>query len=427
MRMQVVPQEFQRASCPDRVFKTPSGRGLFFIAKKGKETMNERMQKALEYLEQNEKQMIDTWKNIVSIESRSSERANVDKIMAHLDTYCDAMQMQRRIIRYENAGSSFVAETEPGPQRPVALLGHVDTVHPTGAFGKEPFQINGDLVTGPGVMDCKGGVVAALYAIRALRHVGYADRQIKLILSGDEEVAHSFSNGEGGLLFERECRGCAAALNCEPGTMDGSVTVQRKGGAIFEIEVFGKAAHAGKEPEKGANAIRQAAEMICRIENASVLGETTYNCGVIQGGKGANVIPDYCRFDVGLRYKTNAQYQEAQQMLQALCDKPAVAGTHCNMKQNGFYPAMEKTPKTEQLFSLYQSVCGQLGGLVPEGISQGGCSDSAFATRAGVPALCSLGVHGEGAHSLQECAKVSSLLLQAKRLTAMILELPQDF
>ena len=64
---------------------------------------------------------------------------------------------------------------------------------------------------------------------------------------------------------------------------------------------------------------------------------------------------------------------------------------------------------------------------MPAGIAQGGCSDSAFATRAGVPTLCSLGVHGEGAHSLEECAKLSSLLLQAQRITALILALPPEF
>lgn len=389
--------------------------------------MEERTQKALDYLHKNEQNMIETWQNIVSIESRSQEKEAVNKIMAHLDTYCDALQMQRKIIGFESAGSSFVAATEPGPQKPIALLGHVDTVHPAGAFGQETFKRTGDLVTGPGVMDCKGGVVVTLYVLRALRHIGYQDRQLKLILSGDEEVAHSLSHGESGRVFEQETKGCAAAFNCEPGTMDGSITLQRKGGAIFTIEVFGRAAHAGKEPEKGANAIRQAAEMICRIENATQLGETTYNCGCIEGGRGANVVPDYCRFDVGVRYKTNEQYQTAQKMLQELCANPIVPGTRCTMVQNGFYPAMEPTPKTPQLFGLYQKVCAQLGGPVPAGIAQGGCSDSAFATRAGVPTLCSLGVHGEGAHSLEECAKVSSLLLQAQRITALILALPPEF
>ena len=253
-------------------------------------------------------------------------------------------------------------------------------------------------------MDCKGGVVTAIYAIRALHHIGYTDRQLRLILSGDEEVAHSFSDGESGRIFERETADCAAAFNCEPSLMNGDITLERKGGTIFEVEVFGKAAHAGKEPEKGANAIRQAAEMIVRIENASVPNTATYNCGIIRGGEGANVVPDYCRFDVGLRYCTNAQYEEAKKMLQELCEYPFAAGTHCTMRQNGFYPAMEKTEKTPQLFDIYCKACEEAGYSAPNGIFQGGCSDSAFATRIGIPTLCSVGVQGSGAHSLKENA-----------------------
>lgn len=223
--------------------------------------MNDKMKQAFQYLDENESGMIEMWRNIVSIESRSSEIAGVNRILENLDTYCDALQMNRRMYRFSKAGSTFVAETRDGSKKPVALLGHVDTVHPTGAFGEDIFQIKQDLVTGPGVMDCKGGVAAAIYAIRALHHIGYTDRQLRLILSGDEEVAHSFSDGESGRIFERETADCAAAFNCEPSLMNGDITLERKGGAIFEVEVFGKAAHAGKEPEKGANAIRQAAEM----------------------------------------------------------------------------------------------------------------------------------------------------------------------
>ena len=389
--------------------------------------MNEKMKQALAYLDANESGMLEMWKNIVSIESRSSEIAGVNRILENLDTYCDALQMNRRMYRFSKAGSTFVAETGEGKQKPVALLGHVDTVHPTGAFGENVFQIEKDLVTGPGVMDCKGGVVAAIYAIRSLHHIGYNDRRLRLILSGDEEVAHSFSDGESGRVFEQETADCAAAFNCEPSQMNGDITLERKGGAIFEVEVLGKAAHAGKEPEKGANAIRQAAEMIVRIENASVRDAATYNCGIIRGGEGANVVPDYCKFDVGLRYCTNAQYEEAKKMIQELCDHPFVAGTHCTMRQNGFYPAMEKTEKTPQLFDIYCKACEEAGYSAPNGIFQGGCSDSAFATRIGIPTLCSVGVQGSGAHSLKENARVSSLLEQCKKLTAAILSLPEEF
>ncbi len=148
---------------------------------------------------------------------------------------------------------------------------------------------------------------------------------------------------------------------------------------------------------------------------------------IITGGKGANIIPDYCRFTVGIRYCTNEQYQAAAAMLRQLCDNTVIPGTRCQMMQNGFYPAMELTPKTEALLRIYQESCQALGCPVPQGISQGGCSDSAFVTRNGIPTLCSLGVTGEGAHALDEHAQISSLPVQCKKLVATILSLPEDF
>ena len=389
--------------------------------------MNKLLQTAYDYIDHNQQAMISLWKNIVSIESPSSDQQAVGRIAAHLDTYCDAMGLNRKIFSFEKAGPTFMAWTDLGSCKPVALIGHMDTVHPVGSFGSNPFLIDGDTVTGPGVLDCKGGVVAAIYAIRALKAAGYQERQLKLILSGDEEVAHALSGGEGGKIFEQETTDCAAVLNCETGIRGGDVTIRRKGGAIFVIEIEGKAAHAGKEPEKGVSAIRQAAEMILAIEQKTDFSGTTYNCGRIEGGKGANIVPDYCRFTVGIRYWTNAQYEEAEAFLRELCEHPSVTQTRCRISQNGFYPAMEPVEKTDQLLKIYQQCCLDLGLPAPKGTCQGGCSDSAFVARAGIPVLCSLGVAGEGPHTLREWAEISSLAVQCKKMIATILALPEDF
>lgn len=389
--------------------------------------MNRLLQTAFDYIDSHQDAMVSLWKNIVSIESPSADRQAVGRIAAHLDTYCDAMGMNRKMCSFEKAGPTFMAWTGPAKCKPIALIGHMDTVHPVGSFGPEPFLVNGDIVTGPGVLDCKGGVVAAIYAIRALKAAGYHDRQLKLILSGDEEVAHALSNGEGGKIFERETADCVAVFNCETGMPGGDVTIRRKGGAVFVIEIEGRAAHAGKEPQKGISAIRQAAEMILAIEKKTDFSGTTYNCGRIEGGKGANIVPDYCRFTVGVRYWTNAQYEEAEAFLRELCEHPTVAQTRCRMTPNGFYPAMEPVEKTDQLLAVYQQACLDMGLPAPNGTCQGGCSDSAFVARAGIPVLCSLGVMGEGPHTLQEHAEISSLPVQCKKMIATILALPEDF
>lgn len=385
--------------------------------------MDTRIQKAFDYLDKHQNGMMDLWKNLVSMESPSADKAANERIAAHLDTYCDALGMEREIYCFERSGPVLAAWTLPQEKKPILLLGHMDTVHPVGKLGPDPFILDSDRVYGPGVYDMKGGDVIALYAIRALNAVGYEDRQIKLLFTADEEVAHALSEGEAGHLVELHAEGCEACFNLESGGVNEEVTLKRKGGAIIKVKVKGKAAHAGKNPEKGASAILQAARMITEIESHTRYGSLTFNCGQISGGSGANIIPDYCEFSIGLRYTTNDQYDQAIALIRYLCEHVTVSGTSCTMEQNGYYPAMEMVDGVEHLFSLYQESCRMIGARVPEGISQGGCSDSAFATRIGIPTLCSLGVQGGEAHSADEYAIPSSLLPQCKKLVATILSL----
>ena len=241
--------------------------------------MDKRTEQAFAYLEKNEHSMMELLKNLVSIETPSADREANERIAAHLDTYCDALGMEREIHHFEKAGPTFAAWTRPQEKKPILLLGHMDTVHAVGKFGPEPFLVKDDRVYGPGVYDMKGGDVIALFALRALNAVGYEDRQIKLVLTGDEEVAHAFSHGEAGKLVEQYASGCEAAFNLESSYTNGEVTTRRSGGAIIRVKVKGKAAHAGKEPQKGASAVLQAARMITEIESRSVFGYLSFNCG----------------------------------------------------------------------------------------------------------------------------------------------------
>ena len=130
--------------------------------------MDKRTEQAFAYLEKNEHSMMELLKNLVSIETPSADREANERIAAHLDTYCDALGMERQIHHFEKAGPTFAAWTRPQEKKPILLLGHMDTVHAVGKFGPEPFLVKDDRVYGPGVYDMKGGDVIALFALRAL-------------------------------------------------------------------------------------------------------------------------------------------------------------------------------------------------------------------------------------------------------------------
>jgi len=375
-----------------------------------------------------EPQARDLWKHLVEMESPSSCKEGIDQIVAHLDTYAGALGLHTRKYQYEKAGSSLAAWTAPGTLPGIALMAHMDTVHKQGTFTGELFRVDGDAVHGPGVYDCKGGIAVAFLAVRALQQLGYRKRQLKILLIGDEEVAHSFSSGKSTELYEKEIPGCCCAFNCESGFLNGDVAVQRKGGGIMEITVHGVEAHAGNAPQQGASAIAEAAGKISRIEALSDWESgKLYNCGVIAGGTGANVIPGTCRFQVGLRFITNADFEEELQNLKDICEDnrdPRVKTECCN---KGLFRAMEYTEKTQELLRIYQEACVAMGLPAPQGVRSNGCSDACFVTVQGIPVLCGTGVRGEFNHSLKEYALLSSLPEQAKKICTAILNLPDDF
>ncbi len=383
-------------------------------------------QHAMAYLDGKQAEMFQLLKNIVEIETPSSDKNAINRLASHIDTYCDAMGLACRKEHYPDAGDSLTARTRgEGKQRPVALLGHMDTVHPAGSWS-EVFRCDGDHLYGPGVFDCKGGIVIALFAIKALAACGYTERQLRLVLSSDEETAHMLSQGQGGNLFARECAGCAAAFNCESGSLQNEIITERRGGAVMSIHVTGIAAHAGRNPEKGASAIRTAARLIEHIESLTDSSGTLFNCGKISGGTGANVIPDSCSITLGLRYHTNTDYDAALAELKAICDRIPIPGTSAELTVLGRYPAMEKTQNTDKLAALYDQASRKLGLGPVTALSAGGCSDSAFVTQIGVPALCSLGISGANAHTKEEYALLSSMIPQCKKLVTTILSLPED-
>ena len=387
----------------------------------------DQLQKALKYIDSHEDELLKLWENMARIESQTADMAGVDKLAAHLDTYCTALGLHTRKYSFEHAGPALAAWTEPGPLPPVALMGHMDTVHPKGSFGPDAFQRDGDIVRGPGVYDCKGGIAVAFFVIRALIHAGYDARQLKLLLIGDEETAHGLSEGESLRLYREEARDCAAAFNCESGLLNGDVITCRKGGGVASMKFRGIASHAGVAPDKGASAIREAAHKILDIEALTDFNGTTFNCGTVSGGSGANVIPDSCQVNLSFRFHTNRDQEIALEKLRTIAETVYVPGVTTELILQAGFQAMEPTEKTDPLFELYRKASEDLGFGSPNAVDSGGCSDGAYVAMEGVPVLCGVGVRGANNHSREEYAVVSSLKERAKIITKTILDMPEDF
>ena len=172
-------------------------------------------------------------------------------------------------------------------------IGHMDTVFEPGTPSARPFRLDGNIATGPGVTDMKAGLLAGLYALRAIGEVPF--ERLTFIANPDEEVGSQTSTPH----IRAAAADADVALVLECGRANGNIVSSRKGIADLRIVVHGRAAHAGIEPEKGRHAILEAARIVREVQalNGRWPG-VTFNVGTINGGTRPNVVPDRCELAV---------------------------------------------------------------------------------------------------------------------------------
>lgn len=338
-------------------------------------------------------------RSLVEIESPTGHvAANV----AAADLLADALiavggSVQR--IPAPGLGEHLLARI-PGLERtgpPLLVVGHMDTVHPVGTLERNPFAVNREKVTGPGIYDMKGGLAVAIVALRMLAANGRKPASdISLLITCDEEKG-SHSSWD---TIEAEARASRAALVLEPSAPGGGVKSRRKGVSAYELTVKGRPAHAGIEPETGASAIHEIARQICRIHELADPDEgTTINVGIVEGGTGENVVASSARCTVDVRFWTSGEAERVDEALRGLEAVDPVCGLYLEGGVNR--GPLERTEASGRMFATARRLAAQLGFVIEEEATGGG-SDGNITAAAGCPTLDGLGPDGGGAHTLRE-------------------------
>lgn len=373
-------------------------------------------------VDQNREAMVDTWKLLVDRDCGSGNKAGVDGVGRNVKDFLEKCGFKVWFHEYEKAGNMLVAEYGDASKPFIVLTGHMDTVFGDGTAAARPFTIKDGKVTGPGVLDMKGGVTILLYAVRFLLEAGYNRYRIKIILAGDEEVAHG--NSTASADYEKEAKGAIMGFNLETGFVDNSVVIERKGVAQYLFEVDGVGAHAGNNPEDGRSAVEELAHKILDIQAETDWQEgTTVNCGVIAGGTVANAVPEHAWVKVDVRFKTTAGMERIEKAFQTIAKKQYVESTTTCCKKLVVFPPMERLESSEKLFERAEAIAEKYGFPKAKAIAVGGGSDSAHLTACGIPTLCALGVRGQFNHTEREWAEEESLFERTKLLMALLSEL----
>ena len=370
-------------------------------------------------------EMVAFWEHLVNMESGSPHKEDVDKAALFLRDNINKFGGDAELIEYPEAGNSVSAVFgSPTTKAPVCFLGHFDTVFAHGTVAERPFTIKDGKAYGPGVLDMKGGVTIQIFAARALQEAGFSDRQIKIVLAGDEETLHPRSTMA--KVFEEKAKGCVAAFNFETGDINNALVVGRKGSYAYRLEAKGVSVHAGREPENGRSAVRELCHKVIDIEALSdYSGGMTFNVGVFKGGFVRNAVPDHAVIEIDVRIVRNDQLAYVEEKLKEIAAKTYIDGTTTTLHvDNGMAP-MERLEGNDKLFAFVKSTAGKIGQDISAPIVSGGASDSAYSVRAGVPTIDQMGVKGQWNHSDREYAVVETLMERAKLAVACVLDLDE--
>ena len=376
-----------------------------------------------QYIDGHREEMILFWKRLVNMQGGSREKEKVNRVMNFLKTSFEAEGLSCRLINSRGNADVLVAvDGGNRPGKPVILGGHADTVFPDGSYPENPFRIENGFAYGPGVIDMKGGITVILYAIKALHHLGCRERPVKVILVGDEEIGHAGSISS--QIMMDEAKGGLCAFNMEIGRPDNCLTTGRKGGVNCHITVHGVGGHVGNDFCKGRNVIAEMAYKIPLLQDLTRYEEgLVVSVDVIRGGTVSNAIPDYCKAELDIRYNKVSDMDDICQKVKEVCSRTFIEGTTTEVEFIAPIPAFEETESNHLLLDYINEVITE-NDFQPFGfVFVGGNSDASFLSMAGLPVVCSFGVVGTGAHTMEECAVVDSLFDRTKMVAAAIMEL----
>ena len=372
-------------------------------------------QRLLDALRGRQDAMVAHLTRIVEMESPSDHKPSLDRLAAALAEDARRLGADVAVLPRETAGDIVAARWGAGAGGAL-LLCHMDTVWGVGTLAARPVRVEDGRLYGPGAFDMKGGIVTALWAVRALHELGLMpDRRITLLINSDEEIGSDASRA----LIETEALAHEVVFVMEPAhPPHGALKTWRKGVGDYRVTVTGRAAHAGAAHDEGINAIEELAHQIIAIQALTdYAAGTTVNVGVIGGGTRSNVVPEQAWAHVDVRVMNAAEDGRISAALRTL--QPKLAGATIIVTGGLNRPPMVRTAEIAALFQRAAGIAAELGFAVQEA-GTGGGSDGNFTAALGAVTLDGLGVTGDGGHALHEHVVISSLPERAALLAGLL-------
>ena len=375
------------------------------------------MEHLITYLKTQQQNFLTDLAALVNLDCGTHNKAGVDAAGAIMHQHLEDLGFAVETLPLEEYGDCLVGRLRGQGRARILLLGHLDTVYPDGTAAARPMRVEGDRILGPGVCDMKAGLLAGVYAVKALQASRFADfAEIAFFCNSEEEIGSPRSRH---LYADLACR-ADAVLVLEAARANGAIVSARKGGGTYRLRVTGRAAHAGVEPEKGANAILELAHHIQALHALNGLRPgVTVSVGVVRGGTRPNVVPDFAEAEIDVRVMCREDIPVVDEAIRQAVATTHVPGTTAEITGGIKIPPMEKSPATAFLADLARQVAAELG-FDLEDVATGGISDANFVAALGTPVLDGLGPIGGLDHSPREYLELESIVPRTALLAGLI-------
>lgn len=381
------------------------------------------MNKVYRWIEGRDEEILYDIERLVKKESPTLKKDFVDRCGEEIQQlFSEHLNATPRIYKDNQFGDHLLYQLgKSDSDSQIFISGHYDTVWD---IAELPYIVNGNKAYGPGILDMKGGLVIAIWALKALKELDiHLDKKIVFLCNSDHEGVASPHSRE---IIEAEAKKSEVVLIPEAAAAySNALKTERKGILRYNIRVTGKSAHAGNNPEDGVNAIVELAEQVQFLDSLTdySLG-TTVNAGRIKGGMGINVVADKADLDIDVRVKTMKEASRMKQIIESLT--PYNEKAKLDISGGIVRPSMEKTEQTKKLFALAKK-CGEKFDYDIKEASVGGGSDGSFTASLNIPTLDGLGAAGVGPHAKEEHILIDHLSRRVALMANLILEIDRSW
>jgi glutamate carboxypeptidase len=348
------------------------------------------------YLNNKKDEMNQLLELLVNTDSGTYDKDGVDAVGEIIKGKFEELGMYVKVHPEQKLGNHLEIKATKESKPEIMIIAHMDTVFNKEEAKKRPFKIIGDKAFGPGVNDEKASHVQVLYALMALKESGSnAYKNVHILFNSDEEIGSPASKP----LIKQIAENKQYSLVVECSRPNGGIVTERKGVGIFSLNVKGKSAHAGVEPERGKSAIEEISHKILKLQQLNNYDEgISVNVGLVQGGTSTNTIPSTATAEIDVRFKKEEHAAEIVRKITEISHEEYVSGTTTQLKGEINRPPMKKTSETEYLINVIHEAAGELGMSIRE-VSSGGGSDASFTAIEKIPTVDGMGPMGEFSHS----------------------------